>query len=572
MSDTVQQIKSKLSIQEVVGQYVKLTRVGGALKARCPFHSERTPSFHISPDRGTYHCFGCGVGGDMFSFVQAIEGIDFKGALKILAERAGVPLVYSRTEKTEHDEKDRLFELMEAATLWYQSRMTEEARGYLRERGLSDETIKIFRIGWAGNGWTDAIDFLKSKRFSEKEMAAAGLSREGDRGAADKFRNRIMFPLFDTAGRVVAFSGRTFGKDAHPDAPKYLNSPETILYHKSSLLYGFDKAKQAMRQLNCAILVEGQMDLVMSHQAGWANTVAVSGTAFTTEHAMLIKRMTDNLILALDADEAGLKAASKAAKAALQKGMRVKVAHIPGEKDPADLILKEGPDVWKGVIKHAKDIITFLLDVLHERIPQSDKYRRMVEVAVVPFLHDVQSPIDKDAYVREIAGRIGVSDEAVREALTQVPRVPTDDEREKPAAVMGVQKQVSVDQRAFNAYGLLLWQRSVAKPAIDTVVFEKHLSDAAGKQTFETLRALPEVEQERCRFLGEQRYGEHKGLQKELTQLLALIERSRLEKELRDLGEVLKAAERAGIEAEEARVQQEIQVLTSRIAQLHTKV
>ena len=354
MADTVQQIKDRLSIVDVVSQYVKLQRAGASLRARCPFHAERTPSFHVSPERGTYHCFGCNVGGDIFSFVEAIEGLDFKGALKVLAERAGVELVYERGGKEKKDERERLFELLEAATIFYTSRLNDAAKKYLKERGMTDATIQTFRLGLAGDSWSEASEYLRTKKFTDKEILEAGVAKNpaGQQAAygagnersrlLDKFRNRIMFPIADSAGRVVGFSGRIFGEAASPDAPKYLNSPETPLFHKSRVLYGFDKAKVAIRKLNCAVLVEGQMDLLASHQAGWANTVAVSGTAFTPEHAALVKRMTENLVLALDADEAGIKAAGRAARTALQGGLNVKVARLPTGLDPADLIQSAG--------------------------------------------------------------------------------------------------------------------------------------------------------------------------------------------------------------------------------------
>ncbi|MEK7093559.1 MAG: DNA primase, partial [Patescibacteria group bacterium] len=326
--DTVQQIKDRLSIVDVVSQYVKLERAGGSMRARCPFHAEKTPSFFVSPDRGTYHCFGCGVGGDVFSFVESIEGLDFKGALKVLAEKAGVELVYERGGKEKRDERERLFELLETATIFYTSRLTDAAKKYLTERGIADGTVQAFRVGWAGDAWSELSDFLKTKKFSDKEILDAGVAKNpaGQQAAygagnersrlIDKFRNRIMFPIADSAGRVVGFSGRIFGEKASPEAPKYLNSPETPLFHKSRILYGLDRAKLAIRKHNFAVLVEGQMDLLSSHQAGWSNTVAVSGTAFTTEHAQIIKRLSDNLVLALDADEAGIKAAGPAAPAA----------------------------------------------------------------------------------------------------------------------------------------------------------------------------------------------------------------------------------------------------------------
>ncbi len=525
MSDTVQQIKNRLSIQDVVSGYVKLERAGSSLRARCPFHSERTPSFHVSLDRGTYHCFGCGVGGDIFSFVEQIEGVDFKGALKILAERAGVPLVYARSEKKEG--VDRLFELMEVATVFYTSKLSEEAERYLQERGLTSSTTTAFRVGLAGSGWDDCIRFLKDKKFSDKEILDAGIAKQGARGLLDKFRNRIMFPIADSAGRIVGFSGRIFGADASPDAPKYLNSPETPLFRKSYILYGFDKAKQSIRKLNCAVLVEGQMDLLASHQAGWGNTVAVSGTAFTPEHASLVKRMTENLVLALDADEAGIKAAGRAARVALQGGLNVKVARLPSGQDPADLIRSEGgSDAWKKAIKDAKDIIAFLLDVLEERMPERDRFRRAVETVVLPFVSDAASPIAREQYVREIAERLKVSESAVSETLRTVtsntPRV----SQEKPA-----EKIVGVSSRAEQALGLLLWLESQKKPDMVPSDFKKALTLAIGESVMKELQALPKKHQETLLFAAERIYGASGIVKKEGEALVQVLHRDRLAKE-----------------------------------------
>jgi DNA primase len=548
----------------VVSQYVKLDRAGSSLRARCPFHAEKTPSFHVSPDRGTYHCFGCGVGGDIFTFVQAIEGLDFKGALKILAEKAGVPLVYARAEKK--DDTDRLFELMEAATIFYQSRLTDEAKEYLKKRGLEEGTIHAFRIGYAGDSWSDASDTLRGKKFTERELLDSGISKKNERGGlADKFRNRIMFPIADSAGRIVAFSGRTFGEKAHPDAPKYLNSPETPLYRKSRILYGFDLAKQAIRKHNAAVLVEGQMDLVASHQAGWTNTVAVSGTAFTPEHASLLKRMSENLVLALDADEAGIKAAGRAARIALQGGLNVKVAALPGAKDPADLIQTQGKDAWSSSIRDAKDIITFLLDVLETRLPKRDQFRRAVETIVLPFLSDVQSPIAREQYSREIAERLGVSEGAVLEALKRTPREPSVSAR-APETI-----QQKLPERARQAYAILIWQEKEKKPALDLAKFTEELSEALGEKILEQLRALPEKDQEEMRFSVERMYAKSTRLDREVAPLLSAVLKDRLSKEFATATARMKEAERTGDDEAVEKLAEECRILAKQIAKIKTE-
>jgi DNA primase len=562
MADTVQQIKDRLNIVDVVSQYVKLDRAGQNMRSRCPFHAERTPSFIVSPDRGTYHCFGCGVGGDIFTFVEAIEGVDFKGALKILAEKAGVPLVYSGREAK--DDKDRLFEAMETATMFYQTRLNDEAKKYLKERGLTEETIRTFRLGYAGDEWSEMSDYLKQKKFTEKEMLDAGLAKKGERGGlTDKFRNRIMFPIMDTAGRVVAFSGRTFGEKAHPDAPKYLNSPETALFHKSRILYGFDRAKQTIRKHNFAILVEGQMDLLASHQAGWGNTVAVSGTAFTVEHAALIKRMSENLVIALDPDEAGFKAASRAARAALSQGLQVKVTQLPEGLDPADLIVKEGADAWRKAIREAKEIITFLLDVLEAHAKSKENFRRAVETIVLPFLHDVQSPIAREQYEKEIAQRLGVSVAAVRAAEEKVAKPPPP--VVPPPTLM---RPADAPNRIKQAYGLLLWQESQKTPTIDTDAFAERLEAAIGPDDMKTLRAMPIDEKETLRFFAEQLHGKNGSLKRAAEALLSVLERERLQRELLANTEALRQAEAEGDDVTAKKLSEKSHELTKAIAKI----
>ncbi len=570
--DTVQQVKDRLSIVDVVSQYVKLERSGGAYRARCPFHAERTPSFFVSPERGTYHCFGCNVGGDIFSFVETIEGLDFKGALKILAEKAGVPLVYERQEN--RDSRDRLFELTETAAIFYASRLDDAAREYLTKRGIGAEIVRAFRLGFAGRDWSEASDYLRQKGFSEKDIIEAGLAKKGERGMLDKFRNRIMFPIADSAGRIVGFSGRIFGENASPEAPKYLNSPETPLFHKSRILYGFDHAKQAIRRHNCAVLVEGQLDLLASHQAGWGNTVAVSGTAFTPEHAALIKRMTDNLVIALDADQAGIKAAGRAARAAMAGGLNVKVAQLPTGLDPADLILKEGAEAWRAAIREAKDIITFLLDVLAEHAPRPDAFRRNVETIVLPFLSDVKSPIAREQYVQEVAGRLGVSEQAITEALLALPRVPGEqsqsaDARASVRAADAAKPAAESFGRARQAFSLLLWQESLAKPELDLEAFTKEFEEAIGADALRILRELPESEQEALRFSAEEVYGKSTGLKREAKALFFAITRDRLSGELADVSAAQKRAEAAGDEKELEELMRRSKLLTTQIAQLH---
>jgi DNA primase len=584
MSDTIQQIKDKLSITDVVSQYVKLERSGLSMRARCPFHNERTPSFFISPERGTYHCFGCNVGGDIFSFVEQIEGLDFKGALKILAEKAGVPLVYEKREVS--DSRERMFELLETAAIFYTSRLSDAAKKYLEKRGLNEESIRAFRVGLAGDGWDELFKYLRGKGFSEKEIIDAGLAKRNERKSVnDKFRNRIMFPIADSAGRVVGFSGRVFpAAGAQPEKredgfepPKYMNSPETELFHKSRILYGFDRAKHAIRKHNCAVLVEGQVDLLASHQAGWGNTVAVSGTAFTAEHAALIRRMTDNLVIALDADEAGIKAAGRTARTAIASGINVKVAQLPTGLDPADLILKNGADAWRESIRAAKDIIDFLLDVLREHAPQQDRFRRNVEAVVLPFIADVQSPIAREQYIRTVAGQLGVGEGAVAEAVAKLPRTREGNETSPSSFIAKSDiavKPVSAKSygRAKQAFSLLLWQESLSKPDLDLELFTAELKEAIGVDALSLLRDLPKRELESLRFSAETIHGKSPVLKREAEAILSALRRDKLSAELAEATAQLKRAEIIGNDAEIEKAMSVCKLLTTllttQIAQL----
>ena len=423
MADTVQQIKDKLSIVEVVSPYVKLTRAGKNYKGLSPFNKEKTPSFYVSPERGTYYCFSSGQGGDAFTFVEKMEGVDFKGALKILAEKAGVTIEYSGKEDTKA--LDRLREAMVAAEAYYARNLDEKGEAYLYalSRGLTPETVRSWNLGFAPDAWRGLLDELAAKGFTTEELLAAGLIKEADgkRGTYyDRFRNRLMFPIRDGAGRTVAFTGRALAKD---EQAKYLNSPETALYRKSQVLFGMDRAKDAMRTRAFTLLVEGQFDLILLHQIGFQNTVALSGTALTSEHLSLMKRYSDNLMLALDADRAGLAAAAKSAHAALRQGLRVKAVRLPEGMDPADLA-KDTPQDLVRRIKEAEPIIEFFLSVLSSA--ERDQHRLVMhaERVVIPLIRAMKSPLEQDHFAQVTARVLGLSLEAVRASMARAQAEP----------------------------------------------------------------------------------------------------------------------------------------------------
>lgn len=426
MNTSVQKIKERLSIVDVISSYLTVEKVGKNYKAKCPFHNEKTPSFFISPERGSYYCFGCSAKGDIFSFVEHFEGTDFMGSLKILAERAGVELSTYRSK--EKDKTDIYYEIMEAAASFFEKKFANnaEARSYLLGRGLNDTSIKNFRIGYAPESWSEISDYLTGKGFKKEDIEIVGLIKRKDNRYYDRFRGRIMFPINDTSGRVIAFTGRIFKKidsNSTIEEAKYLNSPDTPLFNKSNILFGLDKAKNAIRSRDYSIIVEGQMDLILSHQAGFTNTVAVSGTAFTDttidneakiNNLGLVRRLSSNVIFAFDGDDAGIRAAGRSAMIALSLDMQVKVAIFPKGKDPADIILEDYKK-WEEIIKNKTDIISFHLDKICENTKDKEGRRKAIETKIFPFLVMLTSSIKKSNYIKEISEKTNISENAITE-------------------------------------------------------------------------------------------------------------------------------------------------------------
>lgn len=419
MSSNVEQIKDKLDIVDVLSSYIKVEKSGINFKARCPFHNEKTPSFFISPSRQSFYCFGCGEKGDIFSFVEKFEGLDFKGALETLADRAGVELKNIKKEQRS-DEKDRLFEIMEAATKFFEETLTKDQTSidYLNKRGLSKESINKWRLGFAQDEWRSLYDHLLKNGFTKEEMLAAGLIKKVDQENKyyDTFRCRIMFPISDSAGRVIAFSGRTLKED--DKTPKYLNSPETKLFYKSEVLYGFNVAKNHIRKIDYTVLVEGQMDLLMSHQAGILNTVASSGTALSPLHVQKIQKLSNRVIIAYDSDSAGEKASRRAAELALSLGMETKIASLSQGEDPASVVKKD-PELWKKSLRESVHFVDYAL----ERAVSNNKGRELTKEIlenVLPLISLIKSDIEKAQFVKKISLKIGVSEEIVWKDVSKI--------------------------------------------------------------------------------------------------------------------------------------------------------
>lgn len=420
MGGNVEAIKERLDIAEVIGGYIKLEKAGANYKAKCPFHNEKTASFHISTSRQGYYCFGCGAKGDIFTFVQEMEGTDFRGALKTLAERAGMELKQERREAK--GETDELFQALEVATDFFEKNLSQnkEALLYLKGRGVNDESIKSFRLGLAHDAWRELREHANKLGIKDDVLLKSGLIKRSEESNSkepyDTFRGRIIFPLSDARGKVIAFSGRALAKDLEP---KYLNSPDTPLFNKSEVLYGFDKAREEIRKKNYTVLVEGQLDLVLSHQAGVKNTVASSGTAFTQMHLEKLKKISPRIILAFDNDDAGSKASYRSTALALTLGMEVKIAEIKGGKDPADMV-KEDEDSWKEVLRTSKSAVESFISALVTREANITKVGKEVESKILPLIASMTSRFDKEDAVSKVSSIIGKSPANVAEMVMKI--------------------------------------------------------------------------------------------------------------------------------------------------------
>ena len=418
------QIKENLSITEVVSTYIRLEKSGAQYRARCPFHNERTPSFYVSPERKSFHCFGCQVHGDIFTFVEKIENIPFVEALKILADRAGISLKDSQKSK----EETRLVALLKDVTEHLEKNFhnSPEAREYILGRGITEETIKTFHIGYAKNEWRDLFMFLSSKGYQPEEMVEAGVVIEArddtgkTKGWYDRFRGRVMFPIRNVSGVTVGYSGRIMPVLVDPTVAqgKYVNTPETALYHKSKILFGYDTAKKSMAESKSVVVVEGQMDLCMSYQAGIHNTVAVSGTAFTDEHIHIIKRFCDSVILSFDTDDAGQNAFKKTALLCLLGGLDVYVVDDIGTKDPADLI-KEDSKKWANAIHNKKHVVEVLTNRIISSTNDERERGKKTVAEVLPFVRAIQSPVDRAHFIRVIAQKISIPEQTLTEELSR---------------------------------------------------------------------------------------------------------------------------------------------------------
>jgi len=556
MSSQTEQIKAKIGIAEVVGSYIKLEKAGSNFKARCPFHNEKSASFFVSPARDNYHCFGCNRGGDIFSFVQEIEGLDFFGALEVLAAKAGVEL--KPVDIKLKTENERLYAILEEATKFYHTNLLQsvEAKDYLKKRQLSEDTVRRFRIGFAKADWSTLLNHLTSKGFKEEDIEKTGLiipSNQSIRHAGgryyDRFRGRVMFPLCDVSGRTIGFSGRIVITTDREEA-KYINSPQTALYDKSRVLYGYDKAKAEIRNKDLCVLVEGQMDLVSSHQVGVLNTVAVSGTALTAYHLGLIKRLTDNLIMAFDGDTAGISAARRGINIALSLGMEVKIALLPDGQDPADLVA-QNTESWIKAIAEATNVIDFYLAALARKNYDSRTLNKKISEEVLPYVARLSNVIDQARFVSKIASFVGTGEAPVWDELKKIRLEPSDldielnisSSSDNISEFIKFSRLEMIERKLFS---LLFWLQTKDNPSLLASELLVKLKEVVNPERFARQNALYESHKGELILEAELSYEGDEFLVSEVGELLANLKEEFLRLELSELLRKIKNSEAGG--------------------------
>jgi DNA primase len=420
----IELIKSKIDIVDFISEHVALKKAGRHFKGLCPFHSEKTPSFIVSPERQSWYCFGaCAQGGDAISFIQKYENLEFVEALKIMADKAGVILTgFAPTDKTKL--KERIYRINNLASEFYHYILTSHKLGtkaldYLKTREIRKETLKTFMLGYSPDSWDSLLKFLLKKGYSNEELNIAGLTVKGQRGSHyDRFRGRLMFTLKDHRGNVVGFSGRKLPPQ-NEDEAKYINTQETPVYIKGNILYGLDITYDSIKKSKEAIIVEGEFDMLSSFQSGVTNVVAIKGSALTEGQVMLIKRYTENLLLALDSDFAGNEAAKRGIEIADNANLNVRVVKLLFGKDPADCIAK-APHLWKESVSKSVPIFDFIIEQAFAKYDRKDVLgKKKIGMEVIPYISKIGNLIVRSHYVKKIAGEIGVKEESLDEMILQ---------------------------------------------------------------------------------------------------------------------------------------------------------
>ena len=433
MVDAVEQVKERLNVSELIGEYLKLEKSGTNYKALCPFHNEKTPSFMVNAERNFWYCFGCQKGGDIFSFLMEIEGLEFREALERLADRTGVDLPkFQKINPQEKSQKQKLYEILEVSSKFYQyqfekSIKAESIKKYLKDRIIKLAQFKEFRIGFAPDAWTNLLEFLLSRNHNLEDIVRSGLmvQKDGTSGASkgdyyDRFRNRIMFPVIDVTDRVVGYSARVLpGKDEKN--AKYINTSQSLIYDKSRVIYGLSQAKLEIKKQDFVIIVEGNLDVVSSFSAGVKNTVAVSGTALTPDQINILKRYTKNFKLCFDMDEAGQKAVTKSVQLCLAENIDAEIILLPdGFKDVNDLVIEDIP-AWKKAIKNSQQVMDYFFStIISKNDKENPKSKKIIAHNLLNIIKDISDLIEQSYWIRKLSDAIDIKEDILTEVLERV--------------------------------------------------------------------------------------------------------------------------------------------------------
>jgi DNA primase len=568
MNDSpIQEIKNKLSIVDVVREYINLEKAGSNYRALCPFHPEKTPSFFVNESRQIWRCFGgCGEGGDMFQFVMKIEGVEFGDALRILAKKAGVKL--SKQNKEVETKRKRLFDICELATCFYERQLWESKKGevikkYLKERGIKEESIKEWRIGYSPTAKDALSKFLIGEGYKKEEMIEAGVSTGKGNFTFDRFRARIMFPIFNLSGYPVGFGGRIFFKE--DKRAKYINTPATILYDKSAIMYGMQNAKIDIRKEGFAVIVEGYTDVILCHQEGFKNVISSSGTALTLKQLDVLGRYTKKILTAFDMDEAGGAATKKGIDLALEKEFDVRVIMMPDDKDPADVVSKNKKE-WEECINNAKPIIYFYFKNILSKYDLSDPHEKgKAAKEILPEIKKIRNSIERSHFVTELSRALGVSEDSVYEEMGKIREEKVSENEKTLERKEKTRKDLLEEKIACFCIKNEELLKKIEKK--DETFLKEEI-----KSIFDFLRkekkSLTKEEKELLDYLSLLPQEEDENKEKEFLDCLREIKKESIKKKLKETEEMMKEAERNGNEEEEEQLIKRFQEYSKELSSL----
>ncbi len=582
------EIKVRLSIVDVISGYVSLTKSGKNYRGLCPFHHEKTPSFMVSPELQIYKCFGCGRGGDLFSFVQEAEGIDFVAAVKELAQKAGVKIDIKESKEGK-SRRDTILEINHVATEFYHYLLTSHKLGvkalkYLTQnRKLTAKTIASFKLGYSPNSWRSLSNYLTGKKFRIEDIVASGLAipNDGGNGFYDRFRGRVVFPFVDTSGNFVGFSGRGL----EDESPKYINTPETEAFHKGKVLFGLDKAKMEVKRNQLGILVEGHMDVISAHQSGFLNVVGTGGTSLTSDQLKLLKKFTPDVALCFDTDLAGLEAAIRGIEVAENLGMNLKVVVIPKPYKDLDECVRADASMFGKAVEGAFSIYDFYFTTAFARNNPYDSIgKKKIVDSLIPIIAAIKNPILKEHYVKKLSTDLSTSEDSVLASLKIFSSGNTKASEEigegiNVSLLGGISLQEYIitlilksplDVAKTTLYKL--GQRDFTDKDLETVFIELKNYIVGRKKKFETVYFLAKLSEELAqkvsviylKDIGNLTEDDDK-LREEIFLVLGRIKSETIKRELKNLGNKIKEAETLGDTAEVKRLSEEFKEISERL-------